>query len=136
LKKLIFTTVIFSSLLFSATIHLEISNIEKQKGSLIIGLYNIKKDFPRPSKALQKLILNSKGRILKGTFKNLPNGIYAIAVYHDENNNKILDKNFLGIPKEGYGFSNNFKPMFSKPKFEDAKFTLKESTTLKIKMNY
>jgi uncharacterized protein (DUF2141 family) len=55
------------------------------------------------------------------TFKNVPPGTYGVGVYQDENDNGKLDTNFLGIPKEGYGFSNNLKLM-RKPTFEEAHF--------------
>jgi len=47
-----------------------------------------------------------------------------------------VDKNFLGIPKEGYGFSNNVKAIFSAPLFDEAKFELNETIDIKIEMNY
>lgn len=49
-------------------------------------------------------------------------GEYAIKVFHDENNNGKLDKNFLGIPSEAYGYSNNASGWFGPPSWEDAKF--------------
>jgi uncharacterized protein (DUF2141 family) len=56
----------------------------------------------------------------------LPVGWYAVSVVHDENNNSVLDANFLGIPKEAYGFSNNPKRL-GKPGFEAVKFKLDAS---------
>jgi len=135
-KKLILSTLLAPILLFSSTLTLEISNIKNQKGSLVIGLYNKAEVFPTVSKALYKQTIEIKGTTLVATFDNIADGIYAVAIYHDENNNHLLDKNFFGIPREGYAFSNNFKPMFSKPKFKDAQFELKEHRILKIKMNY
>ena len=69
-------------------------------------------------------------------FENIPNGTYAIAVVHDENDNKKMDTNFFGIPKEGYGVSNNKYPKMSEPSFDDAKFSLKEDKEISIKMKY
>jgi uncharacterized protein (DUF2141 family) len=57
------------------------------------------------------------------TFKDLAPGSYALGVFHDENDNGMLDMNLIGIPKEGYGFSNNPSPM-RKPKFDEARFEL------------
>jgi len=133
MKKLIFSTLLAPILLFSSTLTLEISNIEKQ---LVIGLYDKAEVFPTVSKALRKQTIEVKGTTLVATFDNIADGMYALAIYHDENSNQVLDKNFFGIPREGYAFSNNFKPMFSKPKFIDAQFELKKHMTLRIKMNY
>jgi uncharacterized protein (DUF2141 family) len=53
------------------------------------------------------------------TFR-IPPGRYAIAVIHDENANHKLDRNLLGIPKEGFGFANNPKVLLSAPSFNAA----------------
>jgi uncharacterized protein (DUF2141 family) len=55
-------------------------------------------------------------------FLDIPPGTYALAVIHDENRNGQLDTNRLGIPKEGYGFSNDAKGFFGAPSFSAAKF--------------
>ena len=56
------------------------------------------------------------------TVTDLPYGKYAIMVFQDMNGNKKLDKNFLGIPTEPFAFSNNYKPMFRAPRWEDCEF--------------
>ena len=65
---------------------------------------------------------------------NVPEGIYAIALFIDANKNMKIDKNFLGIPKEQYGFSNNAMGTLSGPSFEQAKFEVKGNSTQKIKL--
>ncbi len=55
---------------------------------------------------------------------DLPPGTYAVATFHDENSNGEFAQNFLGIPEEGYGFSNNLRPMLTAPSFEAASFVL------------
>jgi uncharacterized protein (DUF2141 family) len=55
-------------------------------------------------------------------FADLPAGFYAVSVFHDENMNEKLDKNFMGVPKEGYGASNNPKKKMGPPNFDEAKF--------------
>ena len=57
--------------------------------------------------------------------KNVPDGTYAVSFVHDKNSNGKMDKNFMGIPKEDYGCSNNAKGFMGPPKWEDAKFELK-----------
>jgi uncharacterized protein (DUF2141 family) len=57
------------------------------------------------------------------TFKDLKPGSYAVGVFQDENENGKLDSNFLGIPKEGFGFSNNLKAM-RKATFDEARFSV------------
>jgi uncharacterized protein (DUF2141 family) len=62
------------------------------------------------------------GRVRQVLAFELPFGEYAIKIYHDENGNDELDTNFLGIPKEGVGFSNNPSARFGEPGFDEAKF--------------
>lgn len=59
---------------------------------------------------------------------NVPAGSWAALAYHDENSNKKLDTNFVGMPKEGYGFSNGAKGTFGPPKFKDTAITVGEGT--------
>ena len=58
-------------------------------------------------------------------FTGLPAGKYAMVCFHDENNNGKFDENMLGLPKEGYCFSNNVKPRFSAPNFDQCAFDYK-----------
>ena len=65
---------------------------------------------------------------------NLPEGLYAIALFVDTNKNLKIDKNFLGIPKEQFGFSNNAMGKLSAPSFEQAKFKVEKNTLQNIKL--
>ena len=64
----------------------------------------------------------------------LPHGEYAISLFVDSNGNKKIDKNFFGIPKEQYGFSNNVMGRMSPPSFDQAKFMVTGPTTQNIKL--
>ena len=65
---------------------------------------------------------------------NLPEGFYAIALFVDANKNLKIDKNFLGIPKEQFGFSNNAMGTLSAPSFEQAMFEVDGNTTQNIEL--
>ncbi len=65
---------------------------------------------------------------------DLPNGNYAIAVYHDANGNNKLDKNFLGIPTEKYGFSNDAMGSFGPPDYEDCIVKVDGNKEISIKL--
>lgn len=137
MKKLTTTLLLLSTLLFGGTINLEISEIEnEQNTSLFIGLFNTADGFPKNMYAYKSFVLEANATTLKCTFEDISEGVYSIAIFHDKNNNQILDKNFFGIPSEGYGFSNNLKPTFSTPKFEEAEFVLNQIFELEIEMNY
>ena len=62
----------------------------------------------------------------------LPAGQYAVGIFHDVNLNNKMDNNFLGLPKEQYGFSNNARALFGPPSFEDAAFELEGVTKQSI----
>ena len=123
--KLLFLTFI---LLFSGVkthkLYIHISGISKIKGSLFIAVFRATDDFPVFGKQFKGIVKEVEGKSQNYTFDDLPEGEYALAIYQDENKNKILDKNLLGIPTEIYGFSNNARRNFSAPSFQEAKFKL------------
>lgn len=69
------------------------------------------------------------------TFDVAP-GTYAVAVHHDANTNGKMDTNFFGVPKEGYGVSNDPRPRFRAPRFEEARVVVVRDTALVIRMAY
>ena len=123
--KLLFLTFI---LLFSGVkthkLSIHISGISKIKGSLFIAIFRATDDFPVFGKQFKGIVKEVEGKSQNYNFDDLPEGKYAVAIYQDENRNKILDKNLLGIPTEIYGFSNNARRNFSAPSFQEAKFKL------------
>ena len=106
-------------------ITVNISVLDTDKGRLLVGLYDSEDQFlDKRYKSLIGEISNKSGQVI---FKNIPEGIYAVSFIHDENGNGKMDTNFLGIPKEDYGCSNNARGTMGPPKWEDAKFELKQS---------
>ena len=121
----------------TGTVNVEISEINAAKGLMSIGLYSDEKGFPDKGKEYKGKDVEVTGQTLVYTFKDVPIGTYAIAIIHDTNSNGKLDKNFLGIPKEGYAFSNNvFGVLGLPPVFKDASFKLAGNKTVKIKIEY
>jgi uncharacterized protein (DUF2141 family) len=114
-----------------------IADLRSDKGKVYLSIYNSEKGYPKEASVAYRLsfsdIHNGQSTI---TLAGMPPGTYAIACYHDENDNGKLDANFLGIPKEGTGASNNARGSLGPPKFRDAKFQLASDTTLSIKINY
>lgn len=126
--KLFFLT----SLLFILTetktheLTIEIKNIPNLKGNLFIGIFQPKNEFPVFGKQFIGKVVSVSEKTMSHTFKDLSQGEYALAIYHDENKNSKLDKNILGVPTEFYGFSNNARRTFSAPSFQEASFDLKK----------
>ena len=82
-------------------------------------------------------VLDFKAEGINGKYliKNLPEGEYAIAIYHDENGDKKCNTNMIGIPKEGYGFTRLDK-IWSLPKFDDCKVLLNKNLSVPINLIY
>jgi len=104
----------------------------------MVALFDSPEGFPQNS---AKAIKFAKTPAQKGDvvmhLTDVPSGRYAIALFHDTNGDAILNTNLLGIPKEGYGVSNNIKNKFSAPKFQQALFLHGDGTTiLTISINY
>lgn len=138
MKKIIFAVLfIFTAFnLYAQTVPftLSIENISSNKGSIMVGVcidadefaekYPCKYSFSIPAK---------KGSITQQI--NVNKGKYGIIVYHDENNNGILDRAMFGKPEERYGFSNNKYGAFgSKPPFEEALINVDGQTSAVIKL--
>jgi uncharacterized protein (DUF2141 family) len=106
------------------------------KARLLIFSSKDKEFFPKEKdKAYAKFIVPIKNNQVFFTFENLPYGDYAISVHHDEDNNGKVNTNWLGIPNEGLGASNDAKGKFGPPSFEKAKVTLnKEQISIIINM--
>jgi uncharacterized protein (DUF2141 family) len=110
----------------------KIDNIKKVTGEMELGLYDKAENFPKVGK--QYLLVKRKvtGHTFTYTFQDLPPGEYALAVFHDRNTDGKINKNFLGIPTEPYGFSNNIRPKLSAPPFAKTKFRVVADTTVSI----
>ena len=104
----------------TVTVH----NVRNSNGVCNVALYGRADGFLNPAKAIGGKIVKASKGIVSARFDNVPAGTYAVAVIHDENNDKQLNTNFLGIPKEGYGASNNNLPMTSAPKFTSSSFVV------------
>ncbi len=117
------------------SITVTVSGINNLEGEISIGLFQGAESYPKGD-VIAGTFVRADNETITYTFENIPEGVYAIAIYHDENSNQKMDSNFLHIPKEGYAFSNNVFGTFGPPKFEKAKFGVKEDTTLEIKIKY
>ncbi|UWX58653.1 DUF2141 domain-containing protein [Chlorobaculum sp. MV4-Y] len=118
-------------------IEILIDNVRSEEGIVGVALFNAKKGFPDKSALAIEGRSIPAGKRCKVIFENVPYGTYAISVLHDENGNGKMDKGFLGIPKEGFGTSNNPEIKMGPPSFSDSRFDLKsKEMTLNIDMKY
>ena len=139
-KKLSLVTIIgFIALQSKAQgkVTVNISNIKNDRGVCRTCLFKDANAFKgETGEPFQCLNIKVKDKMAAGTFENIPAGNYAIMVFHDENKNNKLDKNFLGIPKEGYGASKNKLPFAGAPTYVDNMFSVKDRVvnTISIKL--
>ena len=109
----------------------EAHDIRNREGEVYFALFKPGKDFPEGTPVQAKKVEAAAG-IVQTTFSVEP-GMYAIAVFHDENSNGKMDKRLFGIPKEPYGLSNNFRPRLSAPAFSDCQFSVgDDAKTIRI----
>ncbi|MGD0710843.1 MAG: DUF2141 domain-containing protein [Bacteroidales bacterium] len=114
----------------------KITPINDIKGQVHIALYNNSDVFLDEGKEYKMAIVNVKSSTVTYTFSNLPKGWYAVAIFHDVNCDGECNRNFLGIPTEPYGFSNNVTPTIMAPSFDDCKILVSGNTTISIKPIY
>ena len=119
---------------------LNISNI-KSSGNLMIAIwsdsYSWNTNKTNSSGQMVGFDYAFKEKVLKGKFStiiNLPKGTYFISILLDENFNNVLDKNFIGIPTEQYGFSTKKQIRFRKPKFDEGSIEFFKNKILNIEL--
>ena len=119
----------------TGTVVVKVTQIDVNEGGKIkIGIYD-SKEFPFFGKEIAGIDIEVKETSATYSFKNIPAGKYAIAVFQDSNVDGKLTKNMFGVPKEPYGFSNNKYGKFGPPDFEDVSFDVKEETSISLTIN-
>ncbi|MCR4291512.1 MAG: DUF2141 domain-containing protein [Candidatus Kuenenia sp.] len=105
--------------------HVKILNIRNSTGSVACALFESPDGFPTEYLRCATNVMVIKIREMEARFNflHIPPGTYALVAVHDENINGKLDTNWLGIPKEGYGFSNDAKGVLGAPSFSAAGFS-------------
>ncbi len=120
-------------------LNVNITDLRNNKGHVLISLYKDGKGYPdEPEQAFRVAQLSINSSSVSISFTGLPSGNYAIAILHDENGDRKMNTNFLGLPKEGYGFSNNVMGLFGPPSYSRAVFyySAKERIILSIRARY
>lgn len=105
-------------------LHVKVLNIRNSTGTVACALFNSTEGFPTAYLHFATNIMAMKVRDKQARcdFQDVAPGTYALVVVHDENRNGELDTNWLGVPTEGYAFSNNAKALFDAPSFSAASF--------------
>lgn len=113
------------------TLNLNFEITEESEGQIFFALYNSEDNHmaDEPFRSAEVDVINSKAEVV---VENLKSGEYSFSYFHDVNSNGELDTNFVGVPKEPYGFSNGEKGRLGPPDFEDCKININEDTTINL----
>lgn len=113
---------------------IEINNVKTSNGTINVAIYDESDGFLKFDKVfVADSVVASKGKT-SIKIEGLPEGQYALAIFHDENGNNKLDTNWLGIPKEDIGFSNARMKTFGPPQFEECAFRLNAHSQIEISL--
>lgn len=106
----------------SVPLTLIVSNLASPTAPVIVGVYKSRYKFMYKESRIKEYTFVPNGNTLTALITDINYGEIAIAIYQDMNSNGKLDKNPIGMPTEGYCFSNNFKPKIKAPGYDDCKF--------------
>lgn len=118
-------------------VNLSVTGFKNNGGVLVVDIFNSPEHYPSDREhAYKRYTFALKDNRCNVTF-SLPEGTYAFSLFHDEDENGKVNTNWLGMPKEGVGASNNAKGFMGPPDFENAKFKVGSETVFqKIRLNY
>lgn len=115
-----------------------ISEMKSDKGNIVLSLFKDQETFSN-EKPFRKIVFTKKG-LVKGAIElnlMIEPGIYGITLLDDEDKNGEMEKNLVGIPKEGFGFSNFYLDQLKRPVFDDFKTEIKSGeNTVMIRVKY
>lgn len=122
----------------TSTISVNVGPLRSSNGSVACRLYTSSEGFPRTASGTVNRRVKVTASSARCVFEKVTPGTYAVMVHHDENDNRKMDKNLLGIPLEGYGASNNHTYALSAPTWDESKFGVEagKPRTLAIALRY
>jgi uncharacterized protein (DUF2141 family) len=120
-----------------SSLSVQLTDLRNSRGRVAVALFDSKENFPDQKQALSGKVARISGSTASVRFDGLKPGIYAVAVLHDENANDKMDFNLVGMPLEGFGFSNDAAVWFGPPSFSAAAFRLLvQSGQIRVKVRY
>ncbi len=135
MKHILFVFLLVATAGFSQNqIVVEVVNVPKSNGKISVAIYDSEDSFLKFDQVFSSGSSEAKSGTTKVLLNNIPDGEYAIALFHDENGNDELDTNWLGIPKEKVAFSNAKMRAFGPPKYIDCAFKVENDTKIAISL--
>lgn len=99
-----------------------VSGLSETLGQVGCSLFGGAAGFPMDNTSARNLWLPADAKGVTCRFNDVPEGTYAVSIGHDVNGNKRVDTNFIGLPTEQWGVSNNARPTLRAPRFDEASF--------------
>lgn len=140
--KLVLTLMLLAGLLVgqaaaprTCTLTVVVEGVNEQGGNIGVLLFNNTRGWPEDIHAAYRdVVVPAHAGVVQVRIEKVPLGTYAVAVGHDVNLNHKVDKNFLGMPKEQWGMSNNPHAVLKAPPFSAAQFDLKGDAEIRVRM--
>jgi uncharacterized protein (DUF2141 family) len=123
---------------YNGKLTVEIDGLKNKQGQVCASLFASSQGFPsQRDRVLQSQCIKITDIPVLLTFNNLKAGNYAVAIMHDQNSDRLLNRNIIGIPVEGFGFSSNPEVKTRAPKFGEAAFLVAgPDTNIQIMLKY
>ncbi len=133
MKTLSFLLLLFPAFLFSQyKLDVNVYNVPSSEGKVSVAIYDSAQSFLKFEEVIKSGSTSAQKGMTTLQFENLPEGEYAIALFHDQNGNDALDTNWLGIPKEKVAFSKAKMRAFGPPKYKDCAFSVSSDGKINI----
>ncbi|MER3328509.1 MAG: DUF2141 domain-containing protein [Candidatus Kapaibacterium sp.] len=132
IKIIVMTLLLLTTASSQYQLTVEVENVNPGKGTLYLAFYDNKSDFLDHDKTTFFKAVKSDSKTVSVTIPKVKKGWWAMAVLQDENGNKKMDYNFIGAPKESYGFSNNPRIFMAEPTDDDCKFYILSVTSIRV----
>lgn len=117
------------------TLTVSVEGVASSKGYIVVGVYSDEDSFLKDDRAFTGVFAQAEKGTTRIELSDLPNDKYAVCVFHDENGNKEMDTNFIGIPKEPLGFSIGRLKTFGPPDFEECSFDMTSDFEISIPLD-
>lgn len=136
LRRALIDFVFLISPLCAGELVVTVASVASEKGEIGCALYRDAAGFPMDSARATRVWVAAKPGSVECRFASVSPGTYALAISHDLNGNRKTDTNFVGMPKEDWGVSNNVRPRLRAPRFDEARFEVKdvEVTRLEVRV--
>ena len=134
MKNLITLLILINTPVYAAKLTVKITDIQKVKGKMMVGIHSTEETYQDEKKTPFYAKMYPVTDTTLTFTVDLVDGNYAVAAFHDENEDQKLNTNFIGIPKELFGFSNNPTIFAGKPSYKKISFDLSADKEIYIKL--